>query len=253
MNVIEELTEVLGDAPVLSHHTRERTKEILMNHIATSHARRHRRRLVGAGVVAVAAAAALVVGVALPARSPLSARPASAAALAIRAVADEQRAVPDTPRDLSDVTPDVAALVPVLSDLPTDGTTADVWSWLDTHCDAASPAIALDGADPEVLDKFRKLMSEKDCGLLSVYAFLQISTPEQTAALLDALASVPNLAAIERKCPSGALAHLRGGTWQDFSVIRNGTVAVLSISRSDQAPADLRVSLVLTLSGKTPC
>ena len=178
--------------------------------------RPHRRRRVTiATVVALAAAAALIFGVGRPGgSSPLSAPPASAAVVALRAVATEQRAQPDTPPDLTGVAPQIAALLPLMREFPTAGTAAEVWSWVDAHCHAVD-LIAAKGRE--------------DCGLTAVFGFLQVSTATQKATLLDALATLPTLSTVGPCANGGAV--LRGPS-QEFRVSRNGSDIVLTLTHS---------------------
>jgi hypothetical protein len=262
MNVINELTDIMREPPALSLQHRDRAKETLMNQIATtqsSDARRRHRRIAGAGIVAVAAAAALVVGVALPGRSPLSARPASAV-VAIRAVADTQRALPDRRPNLANVSPAIAALAPTMRDFPADGSPPEVWSWIDAHCEPARAAGFLQGdtigspTAQQIADQ-ESFMAHKDCGLLGAFVFLQLASPAQTAALLDALAALPTIAKVDGPhCTPGGSVNTLGGKTQEFRVSRNGTDTVLTITHTNKVPGNLLISMLLwNESARTPC
>lgn len=267
MNVIDEFAGLLGEAPALSPHIRDRAKEKLMNELMSlevaeppTRRRRLRRRIAVAGVVAVAAASALVVGLGSPgAKSPLSPAPASAAVVAIRAVATAQRSLSDTPPDLTGINPALVALVPTLRDFPTDGTPDEVWSWLDSHCQPAAKAtFGVPEGDwtPAQAAGWRDYFSHKDCGLLAAFAYVSITSPAQRASLLDALAALPKIEAVPGCRPTVGFEHV--GDSQDFAVSRNGTDTVLSITENPKSPGGVVVTMMLTgtVLGRTfppPC
>jgi hypothetical protein len=221
--------------------------------------RRH-RRLAGASVVAVAAAAALVVGIAPTGHSPLSTRAASAA-VAIRSIADAQRALPDQAPDLRDVSPAIAALEPTMRDFPAGAQPAAVWSWLDAHCAPARAAmIPDDGASvgdaaAQAAGNEASFIEHKDCGLLGTFVFLQLASPAQRATLLDALASLPGIAAVDgRKCAPGGGVNTKLGPTKEFRVTRNGTETVLSITHTNTVRGGVLIGMLLWNEAvSTPC
>jgi len=252
MNVIDEFNELMAEPPALSQHIRDRAKETLMHQLTTfeiaqaapRRPRRLRRRVFAVGIVAVAAAAALVFGVALPTHSPLSAPPASAAVVALRTAADKERALPDTPPDLTGVAPEIVALLPLMKTFPTAGTTAEVWAWVDANCAAGRPR--LDGTAVGITTPGQRadestFLDGQDCGLIAVFAFLQVSTPAQRAALLDAIASLPTLTTVDGQCqPGGAVLH---GPSQEFRVSRNGTDIVLTVTHSPTGKLEMSMTM----------
>jgi hypothetical protein len=262
MNVIDELTELLGEAPALSQPVRDRAKEKLMSDAmsfesAESHTRRRRlrRRIAVTGVVAVAAASALVVGIGGPGgNSPLKPAPASAAALALRAAADTQRGLPETPPDLTDVDPAYVKLIPVLQSLPLDGDPAETWTWIDAHCREAAPVDrgeTLGTTTPQQAADEQNFADSRDCGLMASFGFLAVATPAQTATLLDAIAALPAIHTAEGQCQSGGGAVLHGPS-QEFRVSRNGTDAVLTLTHGPSGIGRLWISMTLWIKSVPP-
>ena len=198
MNLLDEFNELRPDDPTGSANAVTTAKAALAETFAapqpaaaettatTSNvvalAPRRHRALAAVGASAAVAAAVLSIGWLSPSSAPdalnnsLGTGTAGAVEV-LRETADQQRqraASADEPVQLPAGTPEI--------DLEAEATPDEVWNWADTTCEDPD-------ASPFPMDD----LSTEQCGLMVVLHSLPIGTPVQQAAMLDAIAQLPEI------------------------------------------------------------